>query len=296
MKENLYTNLLIQAEKIRRHCRQGSYKTRERYFEAFKRFIRYVAKEFRLQRIANIQPKHIFSYVEYLKENEYAPSTIKTDLSAIRFWQDQIPGARNTLPTNAELTLERRTFGGVDRTWSRQEFASVLAEATLYINPDYAEILTIARYNGLRIHEIFRLDTATVRNTVKTEMLLIKGKGGKMRKIPLAAETKNSFERMLKKTSEGHKLFVAAEDKTHLAINRFQQFVTATTKRLFPSKEISLTTHGLRHTWAAENYQLLVERGFSESVTKRQISRWLGHEREDVTNIYLASLEKEDCQ
>jgi len=33
IESNCYKNLLAQAEKLQRHNRQGSYKTRERYFE-----------------------------------------------------------------------------------------------------------------------------------------------------------------------------------------------------------------------------------------------------------------------
>ena len=35
-----FINLAAQAEKFRRHNRQGSYKTKERYYEAFLRFLR----------------------------------------------------------------------------------------------------------------------------------------------------------------------------------------------------------------------------------------------------------------
>ena len=88
---NHYKNLLSQAEKLRRHNHQGSYKTRERYFEAYTRFLHYVADEYRLEKIANISAKHIESYIEYMQERELSASTIKTDLAAIRFWHDRIP-------------------------------------------------------------------------------------------------------------------------------------------------------------------------------------------------------------
>ena len=42
-----YPNLLAQAEKLRRHNRQGSFQTKGRYFEAFKRFLRFVAEEYK---------------------------------------------------------------------------------------------------------------------------------------------------------------------------------------------------------------------------------------------------------
>lgn len=51
-----------------------------------------------------------------------------------------------------------------------------------------------------------------------------------------------------------------------------------------------MTFHGLRHTYAAETYKTLVEGGMSELEAHFAISRLLGHERADVTDIYLVSL------
>ena len=83
---NHYLNLMAQVDKLHRHNRQGSYKTRARYYEAMQRFCRFLAEVFRLERLANIAPKHIYAYVAYLQEQEKSASTIKTDLSAIRFF------------------------------------------------------------------------------------------------------------------------------------------------------------------------------------------------------------------
>ena len=52
--------------------------------------------------------------------------------------------------------------------------------------------------------------------------------------------------------------------------------------------------HGLRHTYAAEKYMDLIQNGTSALDAHFEVSRLLGHERADVTNIYLASLPKED--
>ena len=51
-----------------------------------------------------------------------------------------------------------------------------------------------------------------------------------------------------------------------------------------------MTFHGLRHTYAAEKYQELVDSGKSPMDAHFEVSRLLGHERPDVTNIYPASV------
>jgi integrase/recombinase XerD len=55
------------------------------------------------------------SYVLYLQEQGKSASTIKTDLSAIRFFHDKISHPRYALPGNEELgiALERRRSGQI---------------------------------------------------------------------------------------------------------------------------------------------------------------------------------------
>ena len=113
-----YGTLVSQLDKLARHNRQGSFRTRERYYEAVKRFCAYLADTYHLQKLENISGKHLTSYVLYLQEGGKSASTIKTDLAAIRFFHDKMSRPKYQLPTNDDLAveLERRCFGGVDRT------------------------------------------------------------------------------------------------------------------------------------------------------------------------------------
>lgn len=171
-----YLSMLSQVDKLHRHNRQGSCKTRARYYEAMQRFCRFLAEVYRLERLANIAPKHIYAYVSCLQEQEKSASTIKTDLSAIRFFHDLIQQPRYELPGNGDLLLQRRTFGGVDRTWSAGEFERMLGIALEHGREDYVTIFYLGRFAGLRIHECFRIDTATATKAVKEKAITIKGK------------------------------------------------------------------------------------------------------------------------
>jgi len=282
--------LLAQAERLYRHNRQGSYKTRERYAEAFSRFCRYIGKEFHLQKLKNIAPKHVRAYVNNMQSRGLSASTIKTDLAAIRFWHEQIPEAKNKLPTNAELDLERRSFGKDDRTWSEREFNMFLLICHNAGRDDYVAIASLARYCGLRIHECFRIDTATAERAVKTGAITIKGKGGKIRTVPIDDAVSSRLSEMIDVTPRGHKLFVPQGVPTDKAINAFQDFIRKHRDEFRDAdNECPLTCHGLRHSYAAERY---VERSakLPEIAAKREVSALLGHNRADVTNIYLASL------
>ena len=83
--KGIYNTLVTQLDKLARHNRQGSFRTKDRYYEAVKRFCAYLAVHYHLQKLENISGKHLVSYVLYLQELGKSASTIKTDLSAIRF-------------------------------------------------------------------------------------------------------------------------------------------------------------------------------------------------------------------
>ena len=290
---NHYRNLMFQVDKLHRHNRQGSYKTRARYYEAMQRFCRFLAEVYRLERLANIAPKHIYAYVTYLQGQEKSASTIKTDLSAIRFFHDLIPNARYELPGNGDLLLQRRTFGGVDRTWSDGEFERMHALAISQSQEDFASVLLLGRFAGLRIHECFRIDTATAAKAVKEKTITIKGKGGLVRTVPLNDILVQRLQQDLARTVRGHKLYVPDDRETHEAIKELQVFIWLNCSLAQDEDSTRpMTFHGLRHTYAAEKYQGFIDAGVTPFGARKGVSKLLGHGRDDVTNIYLASLKE----
>ena len=75
------------------------------------------------------------------------------------------------------------------------------------------------------------------------------------------------------------------------AIYRVQKFLLDRRKELQDEgDDRPLTFHGLRYTYAVEKYQKLVGDGMTELSAHFAVSRLLGHERPDVTDIYLASV------
>ena len=102
----IYLTLIAQLDKTARHLRQGSFLTRERYYEAMKRFCLFLATHFRLQKLANISGKHLAAYVLYMQEQGLSASTIKTDLAAIRFFHDKMEHTKYRLPFNDGLVVK----------------------------------------------------------------------------------------------------------------------------------------------------------------------------------------------
>ena len=294
----IYNALVSQLDKLARHNRQGSFRTKERYYEAVKRFCAYLADEYRLQKLENISGKHLTRYALWMQENGKSASTIKTDLAAIRFFHDKMSTPKYQLPSNDELAveLERRCFGGTDRTWSNIEFNKLLMKAYAMDHWDYVLALYLARYAGLRIHECFRIDTATAEQALRENAITIKGKGGKVRTVPIEDERITMMlEKLLKQTPRGEKLLVPKGVHTDRAINHLQFFIMRHRDEVRTvNSDRPMTFHGLRHTYAAEKYQELVNSGKSPLDAQFEVSRLLGHERPDVTNIYLAPVRKGD--
>ncbi len=127
----IYQTLIAQLDKVARHIRQGSFRTKERYYEANKRFCRFLSDNYHLQKLTNVSGEHLTAYIVDMQERGKSASTIKTDLAAIRFYHDMMGQTKYRLPKNDELAveLERRRFGQKDRTWSVREFNLFLVTA-----------------------------------------------------------------------------------------------------------------------------------------------------------------------
>lgn len=289
----IYQTLIAQLDKTARHNRQGSFRTKERYYEAMQRFCRFLSEEYRLQKLANISGKHLTAYVIHMQERGKSASTIKTDLAAIRFFHDKMERTKYRLPSNDELAveLERRRFGGVDRTWSIPEFNRFLAHCMADGREDFAAIACLTWYAGLRIHECFRIDTATAEQALRENAITIKGKGGKVRTVPINESISIELKKLLAVTPRGHKLFVPDGVPTDIAIARLQQYIYQVRPQIQDEDSSRpMTHHGLRHSFAARTYQESIDSGMSPLSAGLRVSQLLGHERPEITQGYLASV------
>ena len=162
---------------------------------------------------------------------------------------------------------------------------------------DYAAVACLTWYAGLRIHECFRIDTATAEQALRENAITIKGKGGKVRTVPINESISIELKKLLVITPRGHKLFVPDGVPTDTAIARLQQYIYKVRSQIQDADSIRpMTHHGLRHSYAARTYQELIDSGMSPLSASLCISRLLGHGRPDVTRGYLASLPEGEYQ
>lgn len=71
-----------------------------------------------------------------------------------------------------------------------------------------------------------RMDTAAAERALRENALSVKGKGGKIRIVPIEDDRITMMlQRLLEKTERGHKLLVPDGVPTDRAINGMQQFI-----------------------------------------------------------------------
>ena len=103
--KGIYHTLVTQLDKLARHNRQGSFRTKDRYYEAVKRFCAYLAVHYHLQKLENISGKHLVSYVLYLQAQGKSTTrcpTLATHCQVMKNW---------ALPWNAAASGNRIVHG-----------------------------------------------------------------------------------------------------------------------------------------------------------------------------------------
>ena len=137
--KGIYHTLVTQLDKLARHNRQGSFRTKDRYYEAVKRFCAYLAAHYYLQKLENISGKNTVkdaeTAVSYLRQaanngNAYAQyllgkltlmgEGVLKDTDAAYEW---FAAARDNGHAYAEFFMKRMERG-------EQEPPSVLLSAT----------------------------------------------------------------------------------------------------------------------------------------------------------------------
>ncbi len=167
----LYKNLLAQVESIYKHSNELSFKTRARYFEATKRFCKFLADNYRLQNFKNVEDRHFKAYVEHLKENNSA-ATIQSDLSGIRYFHRK-SGSKNRLSPNSKLALPKRATGVKDHSLLDKELVNIRQWAIEKGRQDAVIGFDFASEFGLRLEKICTLRVEYLMSALKTGQLVI---------------------------------------------------------------------------------------------------------------------------
>lgn len=303
-------NLGRQLAKVARAMNQNKYGTRYRYLDASERFVKHVGETYGLQKLSNIQDKHLESYARALQEAGRSDKYIKTEMSAIRFLHNEIPQTKYELADarafNRELGLGSTPDGRADRAWTPSEYTAFLDKAKDLGRQDIADVLTAVRYTGMRIDEVSTVRVQQLQDVIKASRLhLDNTKGGVPRDIPLKSEAIAFLQRKCQGRQPGEYAFTPREYADTRRIHAFEKSVKdfiyrhrdqiqdadrqTTAWNLSEGDRGALTIHGLRHAYARETYnELRIVEGFSQFAARQETAERLGHHRDSVTQIYLA--------
>jgi hypothetical protein len=245
---------------------------------------------FRNLRATSLKPKHVEKLVAAWKAEELSSGTLKNRLAELRWWAEKV-GKRNVLArSNDAYGIERRVYV------TNVSKARVLKEDELSkVSDPYTRLaLKLQAAFGLRKEESIKIRPAWAD---RGEKLLLKAswtKGGKERAIPIRNDHQRQVLEEAKKLA-GKGSLIPAELKYIQQVKRFEyQCARAGINHV----------HGHRHRYAQERYQEMTGRDApacggkrSKALTAQEkaidraarltISRELGHEREQITAVYL---------
>ena len=234
----------------------------------------------------------IESYIVDCEAQGLASATRARRLSAIRQlyrfvfeegWRDDNPAIRIKGPGRSKLLPKTLTIDEVDRLLSAAQQHG-RTETDRQRNTCLMELLYAT---GMRVSELVSLPLAAARGDPR--MLLIQGKGGKERMVPLSTRARAALAAWLgtrdseeddaraKGRPRSHHLFASRGGAGHLTRQRFHLLIKqiAVEAGVSPTK---VTPHTLRHAFATH----LLANG----ADLRSIQTLLGHADISTTEIY----------
>lgn len=277
-----------------------------KYRSAMKAFCDFTAKNFRLQNLNNISNKHLAAFAQH--RQEIGIKDVKTEVSAVRKFHSRLDKPRYQLETdNKKLGIDERKAiqdgkNIVDRAWTENEFRDACTVAREYGHEDIATCLEIARHGGLRINEVTALTKSQIRHALKeTRFTVTHAKGGLKRDSNVEThEYRQSLKNALNNaTSE--RVFLKNGLSHKQMKDRIQNFIynhrekwsdiSQENQRNVDNKDFrereNLNFHGLRHSFAREQYRKNLNSGMTEKEARKDVAHRLGHGRDEVTKVYL---------
>lgn len=284
-------NLGKELRKLCERNRDGSFATQA----ARRHILSMCAEQLKEAGFYNLAPsglkqKHVKALVSKWLDENIGSGAIKNRMAHLRWWAEKI-GKQNVIARdNAFYGVSRRTY-----VTNQSKALTLDSEKLVKIKDEWIRCsLELQKAFGLRREEClkFQPQYADLGDHIRLKDSWTKG--GKAREVPI----RNDYQREILK--KAHALAKNASmipaDKTYVEQLRLYEGLT---------KYAGLSKmHGLRHTYAQERYKELTGRDCpaqdgktSKELTKEekaqdlaarlQISKELGHEREEVTAVYL---------
>lgn len=251
---------------------------------------------FQHMRADSLKPKHVVALVESWKAEGLTTAAIKNSMSHLRWWAGQVNKASVVPRTNADLGIENRKY------ITNEDKGLVLQKEILdkVKDPFVRMSLELQAAFGLRREEAIKIQPDKADRGETLHLSASWCKGGLDRDVAIrTAHQRDVLARA--------KVLASQTPKKSLVPYRGKGTDYCQQKNLFERETRAAgisRTHGLRHRYAQERYRELTGREcparggvprkeltFGQSLAdedaRRTITKELGHDRRDITSIYL---------
>ncbi|MCC9272266.1 MAG: integrase domain-containing protein [Lactobacillus gallinarum] len=289
-------DLVYSVSVLCKHNKDGSFGTAAERQKSLKAAMQSLSDAgYGIRDVKQLKGKHIRYLVEKWKSDpNISTGTIKNRMSHLRWLAERIGNPRIVERSNSSYNIENRKY--VDNHSNK---AKSLLESNLErLTDDFVRYsLRLQQAFGLRREEAIKFQPKFADR--KTEILL-KGswcKGGRERTIPITTpEQRRLLDEIHVFCRENNTPSLIPHHKTYEQQMRTYEYQTA--------KVGEVKNHGLRHRYAQKRYEELsgllspkkggkTSRRLSESEkqanqeARLQVSSELGHNREEITAVYL---------
>ena len=261
------------------------------YLNDISHFKKYLIENEIDSKIESCSKDSISNYIKYLSKNGLNPRTATRRLSSLRqfFLFLQSENHRSDNPTNN--VDGPRQIKSLPKLLSEEEVEQLFEQANQIVGPEGIRLvclLEIVYAAGLRVSELISLPNTAL--SQDQNILLVRGKGGKERLVPLtisAIDSINAYREVrhvfLKSNRESKFLFPSRSKEGFLTRRRVGQLLKdlAIVSNINPQK---VSPHVLRHAFATH----LLDHG----ADLRSLQKMLGHADISTTQIYTHVLSK----
>lgn len=271
--------------------KEGSYATQNNRH----RILQMSAKQlkelgYRKMETKSLKPKHVDALVEHWKEEGATSGTLKNRMATLRWWAEKVGKESVIHRTNGEYGIGNREY--VTNTSKAKDLPDNRLD---HISNDLVRYsLRLQEQFGLRREESIKCNT---HYADKGDYLKLKGswaKGGKERVVPIQTPGQRELVDEIKRVV-GNRSLIPDDRTFKQQLKNYEWHV----------RNAGLTKmHGLRHAYAQGRYENLTgwkspaaggpqsaalshQQKLLDVSVRMIISRELGHEREQITAVYL---------
>jgi integrase len=245
---------------------------------------------FRNLSIENLKPKHIFALINHWQLQNLSAGTLKNRMSDLRWTAEKLNIKSIIANDNSHYGIEKRIY-----VTNISKASTLDNEKLLSIQDEYIKLsLKLQQLFGLRREESIKFNVAWADHETRIVLKSSWTKGGKEREIPIRNETQRTLLNQIKDFTKKGSLI----PKNLTYVQQLKRYEDCTAKAGLDKM------HGLRHAYAQERYLELTGRNApaaggkkSKELTAEEkaidlqarltISKELGHEREQITAVYL---------